>query len=125
MRTQTIRRRVAALVFLGLFISPFCLNQVWYVGGPGWMYWLSSYLCYSQLLVAGLLFILTPRRFRSWLNRPIKRSTDEGDENGSWGIGLHLAAIFMGTIFVLISLFSFWTITSRFIEECKPLSNCF
>ena len=124
MDTLKNRRFWISIILLGLFITPFCLNQLWYVGGPEWFYWTSSYLCYFQLWIVGLLFVLVPRGFRNWLNQNTVSSSRRKAGN-RWSGGLHLAYILMGLIFFVIGSFSLYAITNRFIIECLPLSRCF
>ena len=60
-------QKVTKITILFLFILPFILNQIWYVGGPEWAYWVSRYLWYSEILVFGLLMSVIPQKTRIWM----------------------------------------------------------
>jgi hypothetical protein len=112
------------MIVLALFIAPFCMNQIWYVGGGEWLYWLSSYLCYSQMVVAGLLMVLVSRQFRDWVNRNPLTGASVGKPD-DWTELRHAVMQIAGVVLLIIGMGLLFMITKRFLQECVPISWCF
>src|SRR4030066_401473 len=112
------------MIVLALFIAPFCMNQIWYVGGGEWLYWSSWYLCSSQMVVAGLLMVLVSRQFRDWVNRNPLTGASVGKPD-DW-TELRYAGMQIGGIVLLIIGIALLSIaTKRFLQECVPIFICF
>lgn len=116
-------RKIAIFIVLFLFILPFVLNQIWYVGGSEWMYWLSSYLCYSQILILGFLLVVMvvlPRKLGIWLSWLNNDSSPYEQK-----LSMKITYFVYGLILVTIGIFLLGITTGRFLRECQPLSSCF
>jgi hypothetical protein len=112
------------MIILALFIAPFCLNQFWYVGGGEWLYWFSRYLCYSEIVVAGLLMVLVSRQFRDWINRNPLTGASVG-RTGDWTEMRHIGMQIAGIVLLIIGIGLLYMMTNRLLQECIPISTCF
>lgn len=110
-------QKLIKFIVLFLFILPFVLNQIWYAGEVEWMYWVSSYLCYSEILVLGLLLTIIPKKTRNWMN-------DKNDLQER-SLFMKIASAVFGIVLVVIGIFTLTMITGRLLQECKPLLSCF
>ena len=103
-------QKILKYVALFLFILPFILNQIWYVGGDEWMYWISRSLCYSEIIVFGLLLLVFSRKPR------IKNGSQEKSPF------MKIVLFVYGIILVVIGIFLFIMIIGRLFQGCQPLS---
>jgi hypothetical protein len=90
------------MIVLALFIAPFCLNQIWYVGGGDWLYWFSRYLCSSEMVMAGFLMVFFSRQFRDWVNRNPLTGASVG--NRTWTELRHAGMQFFGVVLLIIGI---------------------
>ena len=113
-------RKKAMFVVLFLFISPFLFRQISSAGGIEWMYWLSSYLCYSQMLVFGTLLVVVPKKLRNWLNW---LNNEDAPYDHRFFMKIFYALFGLGIM--VMGLLNLFITTRRFFTECQPILSCF